>query len=117
MKKKNIPVLVFSGFVLCILLNNFIQSYIECKANYNFVITKIEVSPTNKLILYNNKKKIRFWNYIISDRQGVKAGDLLHKKSYSKYMYVYKKNMMGKYSKILKVNPTGLFPVEYFCDK
>lgn len=108
MKKKNIPVLVFGCIIFGVLLNTFIQSRKECKANYNFVITKIEVTPTNSLVLYHDKEKIKLWNYIISDRQGVKSGDLLRKKSYSKYLYVYKKNSKGQYSKIIKVNPLAI---------
>lgn len=117
MVKRYLIGFVFIGIVLFIFINTFIKSKNEYKKAYNFVITKIEISPTNTLILYDNKKKITLWNYTIMDYEGVKIGDLLCKKECSKYLYIYKKNDMGVYTVHLKVNPSGLFPFEWFCNK
>ncbi|MET3022105.1 hypothetical protein [Flavobacterium hydatis] len=116
MKKKNIIIIVFIGVALFIFLNTFFKSREEYRNNYNFVITKIEKSPTKTLIFYNNKEKITLWNYIITDYEEVEVGDLLSKKECSKYLYIYRKNDLGVYSLHLKVNPIGLFPFGWFCN-
>ena len=93
----------------------FILQQIKCKS-YNFIITKVEITPTHTLEVFNNNEKIAFWNYIISENEGVEIGDLIYKKKCSKYLYIYKKNEMGKYEEHLKVNLSNLFPIEWFCN-
>ncbi|OUL60733.1 hypothetical protein [Flavobacterium sp. AJR] len=116
MKKKYLIIFVFIGVALFIFLNTFFKSREEYRNSYNFVITKIEISPTKTLIFYNNKEEITLWNYIITDYEKVEIGDLLCKKECSKYLYIYRKNNRGVYNLHLKINPTGLFPFEWFCN-
>lgn len=117
MEKKYIIVLFITGAVLFIFLNTFIRSRNEYQKSYNFVITKIDITPTNSLEFFNKKEKIALWNYIISEDEGVEVGDLLCKKKCSKYLYIYKKNSNGNYIEYLKVAPSALFPIEWFCNK
>lgn len=117
MEKRYLIGFVFITLVLFVFLNTFIKSRNEYKKTYNFVITKIETTPTRTLDFYNNTEKIVLWNYIVSEKEGVEVGDLLLKKECSKYLYIYKKNNMGVYKVYLKVIPSGLFPFEWFCNK
>lgn len=105
---------IISSIVLFIFINTFIRSRNEYKIKYDFVITKITITPTKTLEFYNNKEKVVLWNYIISENEGVEVGDLLYKKECSKYLYIFKKNQAGKYIEHLKVIPSGLFPFEWF---
>ncbi|AYN03970.1 hypothetical protein [Flavobacterium sp. 140616W15] len=116
MVKKYIIGFVIVGVVLFIFLNTFIRSRNEYQKSYNFIITKVEITPTHTLEVFNNNEKIAFWNYIISENEGVEIGDLIYKKKCSKYLYIYKKNEMGKYEEHLKVNLSSLFPIEWFCN-
>jgi len=102
--------------VLCSFLNTFVNSRNECRQAYNFVISKIEITPTSTLEFYNNKEKIVLWNFIIPENEGVEVGDLLYKEKCSKYLYIYKKNDKGEYVVHLKVNSSGIFPCECFCN-
>lgn len=117
MEKRYLIGFIFIGIVLYIFLNTFIKSRNEYNKTYKFVITKIEITPTHTIEFYNNKEKIVLWNYIISENEGVEIGDLLCKKECSKYLYIYRKNDMGVYTVHLKVNPSGIFPFEWFCNK
>lgn len=116
MKKKYFMIIVFISIGFYILINTFLKSRKEYRTTYNFVITKIEVTPTYSLEFFDKSEKIVIWNYIISGNQGVEIGDSIYKKKCSKYLYIYKKNNNGKYEIYLKVSPSGLFPYEWFCD-
>jgi hypothetical protein len=95
----------------------FFKSREESIMSYNFVVSKIDVSPTKSMILYNNEKEIDLWNYDLRDYDGVETGDSIAKKKCAKYLYVYKKDKYtNKYKLFLKVEPTGLFPYKWFCN-
>lgn len=117
MKKKHIMIYIFLGVALFVFINTFIQTRNECKSDYNFTITKLEITPTKRLIFYDNEKEVSLWNYIVSANTGVDVGDKLIKGKCSKYLYIYKKNDQGEYFLHLKVKPSGLFPIEWFCNK
>ncbi|WP_291102483.1 MULTISPECIES: hypothetical protein [unclassified Flavobacterium] len=115
--KKYWPLIFFVLVVLYSFGNLFFKSREESVISYNFVISKINVSPTKSLILYKNENEVDIWNYDIRENEGVEAGDSIAKKKCAKYLYVYKKDKhTNKYKLFLKVEPTGIFPCEWFCN-
>jgi hypothetical protein len=116
MEKKYLFIGVFSCMILFVLINTFIKSRRECMKEYNFTITKIEVTPTRRLEFYNGNEKVILWSYIVLESEGVRVGDILCKKKCSKFLYIYRKNEKGENEEYLKVKPSGLFPVGLFCN-
>jgi hypothetical protein len=100
--KKYIIVYIFLIIVLFSIINPIIQKKIEYKKYYKFIITKIELTTTNSLVFYDEKKEIYLWNYNLREDQGIKVGDLLYKKANSNYIYFYRKDKNGKYYLYLK---------------
>ena len=115
--KKRIMIYIFLGILLFVFINTFIQTRKECNTDYNFIITKLEISPTNRLIFYDNEKEISLWNFIVSANSGVDVGDKLIKSKCSNSLAIYKKNDKNVYVLYLEVNSSGLFPLEWFCNK
>jgi hypothetical protein len=116
MKKKYIFPLIFVFIILFIFINTFIKSRNEHKKSYNFIVTKIEKTPTNTLEFYNKKEKIVFWNFIVSSNNNVEIGDLIIKEECSNFLFIYKKNKKLKYEKHSFIRFSGLFPSELFCN-
>ena len=77
--KKYWPVVIFFAIIVFVFINTFVHSYRENNIEYNFVITKTEVTPTSSLLFYDNEKKISLWNFIVSEKSGVKKGDVVYK--------------------------------------
>ncbi len=113
--KKYWPILIFGLIVIFTLINTFFKSKIENETQYNFVITKIEVTPTNSLVFYDKNKKISLWNFIVSENEKVNVGDMIYKERRSDYLYVMRKSINGDYKVYRKENYTGLFSRAIFC--
>ena len=110
-------VIVFGILIFGILINTFIHSRNEILNNYYFVITKIEVSPTNTLVFYNKEKEVQLWNYTIMDDENVLVGDIIFKDKCSKYLHVLRKDKKSnKYKEFLKVQPSGILKIEWICN-
>lgn len=115
--KKYWPLILFVLAVFYSFGNMFFKSKEENMISYNFVISKINMSPTNSLILYNNENEVDLWNYNIMQDEGVEVGDSVAKEKCAKYLYVYKKDKHTNKCKLyLKVEPSGIFPCEWFCN-
>ncbi|WP_234111061.1 hypothetical protein [Chryseobacterium sp. R2A-55] len=100
---------LFSLFVFIIVINYYLQSKKELKNEINFIITKIEVSPTKSLILYSNNREVKLWNYDIRDYEDVKVGDLVRKNKFAKELLVLRKNKKtGKYNVTITLMPSGI---------
>ena len=63
--KKYWPIVIFGIIVIFTLINTFFNSKIENEVQYNFVITKIEVTPTSTLVFYDRNKKVSLWNFTV----------------------------------------------------
>lgn len=63
---------------------------------------------------FDGKEEILPANYTILENEGVKVGDIVYKEKCSEYLYIYREDHREKYI-YLKVQPSGLFPYEYFC--
>ena len=98
------------------IVNTFIHAKMEFRNKYDFIISKIEITPTQRMSLYNEKgENIDFWSYIIMSYEDVKVGDYIYKDRCSRFLYVFKRNAFGKYEQHQKIAPTGMFPYEWFC--
>lgn len=92
------------------LINTFIRTKKEFKGKYEFTIKEVEVTPTKQLKFVDMEgKEISLWNYTIMQDQGVKQGDSIYKDKCSYYLYVFKKDNLGRYKVFKKVRPSGLF--------
>jgi hypothetical protein len=116
MKSKFLLPIIFIFIILSVLINTFIKSKNEHEKSYNFIITKIEKTPTKTLEFYNKKEKIVFWNFIVSSSNDVKIGDLIIKEKCSNILFIYKKNKKMKFEKHSFIKFSGIFPSELFCD-
>lgn len=75
----------------------------EDSTYYNFVVTKIELTPTYRMILYDKSKKILFHNFVIMDDEDVKIGDKIVKEKDSKVLRIFRKNKDGVYEENLVI--------------
>lgn len=93
-------------FFLCFFGIIIIRSYISYKNEnelyYNFVITKIEISPSFDMIFYNKDKKVLPHNFLIKNNEDIKIGDKIIKEKDSKILKVFRKNKDGVYEKHLE---------------
>lgn len=108
--------LIFLVVVAFLLVRQFLDAGKEFKSSYDFIIEKIEVTPTKKLILYDSIG-VEFFsvNYSIVENDNIEIGDSISKQSCSKLLYVYKKNDKGDYQEYKRKSPSGLFPYNWFC--
>ncbi|RKR09235.1 hypothetical protein C8C83_0855 [Flavobacterium sp. 90] len=111
MKSKILFVVIFFTIIfLGVITNFYFKSKQEMSKSYNFIITKIDITPTKSLVLYDNNKKIRLWNYDIRDYQDVKVGDVVCKHENSNFLFILRRNnLTGKYEEHLKISPSGIF--------
>lgn len=107
MKNKSVIfIFIFIFFILLVLINNFIQSKKGEIKQVNFLITKIEVTPTKSLILYDGDKEVELWNYDIRDYEDVKVGDLVCKDKKSEDLFILRKDKLtGKFKKNITLKP------------
>ena len=100
------------------LVNTFIRSRNEYHKKYDFIISKVSITPTRQLEFYDTTgEKVSLWNYTVMDYEGVSKGDSIFKDKCSFFLYVYKKNNRGEFKEYLRIRPTGLFPHSMFCEK
>lgn len=111
MKNKILFFVSFFAIIFLVVIANFyFKSKQEMSKSYTFIITKIDITPTKSLILYDNYKKVRFWNYDIRDYEDVKVGDVVCKSKNSEFLIILRRNnMTGKYEEHLKILPSGIF--------
>ena len=113
--KKYWPIIIVATIFVYLIFNNIFQCIRENNESYNFTISKVEVTPTRSLVLYNNDKKIELWNFIISENEKVKIGDLIYKEKCSPLLLIKRKNSIGEYEVYSKVNFSGIIPFEFLC--
>ena len=94
-------ILFFLCFIGFILIRSYRSSKIEDESLYNFVITKIEISPSYDMIFYNKDRKILPHNFLIKYKEDIKIGDKIIKENNSKVLFIYRKNNEGVYEKHL----------------
>ena len=99
-------IFIFGFFVLFVLINDFIQIRKGEKEQVNFIISKIDVSPTKSLILFDGDKEVELWNYIIPDYEYVKVGDLVNKNKNSQELFILRRDKItGKFMKNIILKP------------
>lgn len=69
-----IIVLISSVFI-----NTYYQSKKEYSVKYAFKISKINITPTKSLGVYDENKLISFWNFSLRETDNIKVGDYLFK--------------------------------------
>lgn len=106
-------------FLLCafifLTINGVIYGIYENKKAYNFQITKLESTPTSSLIFYDGKKEVILWNYIITNNQGVQAGDYLIKDKCSEFLFIKRKNKRGEFIEVIRSANISYF-ANLMCD-
>lgn len=108
---------IITAVLLFIICNTFFRSGNEYRTELNFKISKIEVSPTHSLKLFDAKGEgVLFWNYSIGDRQGIAVGDSIYKGACTEKLYVFKKDINNKYRFYSSTLPSGIIPLSWFCN-
>jgi hypothetical protein len=115
--KKKMMIAIFALMYIVPILTSLYNSKKEYQGEYSFVVSRLEITQTRTLMLYDmKKKKIGLWNYVIMADAGVSEADSVYKAPCSRFLFVFKKNNKGEYKQYLKIDPTGLFPYEWFCN-
>jgi hypothetical protein len=113
---KKIWPFIFLLFVLIFsTINSIINGIYENKKAYNFQITKLESTPTSRLIFYDGKNEITLWNYTVMNNEGVQVGDYLIKGKCSEFLFINRKNESGEFIEITKSNNDSYF-ANLMCD-
>lgn len=103
--------------VLFVFGNTYVSSRKEYKTELNFKISKIDITPTNSLELYDMKgEKISLWNFTLISNEGIIIGDSIYKGAFSEKLYVFKRNNDNRYKYYESVSPSGIFPLSWFCN-
>jgi hypothetical protein len=94
--------LLFLSFFLVTIIISYIDSQKELGKAYNFIITKIELTPTKLMIFYNKDEEVFFNNFRIIYYEDVRIGDKIVKEKNSKVLKIFRKNKDGVYEKHLE---------------
>lgn len=100
--------LIFFCFFGFFIIRAYLASKKEDDSYYNFIITKIELTPAYRMILYYGNKKILFHNFTIMDDEDVKIGDKVVKEKNSKVLKIFRKNKDGVYEKHIEIYSTNI---------
>src|SRR5690606_3159557 len=93
------------------MLNTLYNSKKEYQREYSFVVSRVEITPTQTLVLYDMKDtEFALWNYSVMADTKVSETDSVYKGPCSRFLFVFKKNKKGEYNQYLKIDPSGLFP-------
>ena len=115
-KNNRVVIVIIILIIAFIISNTFIHCRKEFVSGYDFEISKIEISPTNKLSLYDKEgKMVSFWNYSVRKNDNLSVGDSIHKAPCSEFLTIYKKNDKGVYQEYKRKGPSGPFPYNWFC--
>lgn len=115
MKGKIIPVLGLTVLVFYV-INAFVSSRRESRAEISFKISKIVTDPSSLSSFYDTEgKEISLWNFYLRD-EGLIVGDSISKKACSDELHIFKKDKNQKYEYYTSINSTGIFPLGWFCD-
>lgn len=110
-------IVIFALVLIVPMLITLYNSKKEYQGEYSFVVSRVEITPTKTVELYDMKqRKIGFWSYTIMADARVNEADSVYKAPCSKFLFVFKKNNRGEYKQYLTIAPTGLFPYEWFCN-
>ncbi|WP_281310023.1 hypothetical protein [Flavobacterium flavigenum] len=105
-------IIFFSLFFITVFSFIYINAIKENRKNYQFVITRFNERP-NSITFINNDNEFtlsRFDPHV----KDIEKEDSLVKKSFSKKIYIYRKNKKdGKYFLMFTLNYLGTFPIDW----
>ena len=113
--KKRFLIILLIILISSVFINTYYQSKSEYVNKYAFKISKINITPTKSLEVYEKNKKISFWNFSLRENNNIKVGDYLIKDSCSKFLYIYRKNEHNNDSLYLTLEKNSIFPIEWLC--
>jgi len=116
MFKKYIVLIVVIGALIYISANTYIKTRDEYKKSYNFVIERVEFTPTESVVVFDGTEKIGFWNFSIRKGHDIEVGDLLKKDSCSDKLNIYRKQSNGEYKLNVTIELSERFPVKWLCN-
>lgn len=96
-------------------MNTYYHSKNEYRDTYAFKISKINVTLTRSLEVYDENKMISFWNFSLRETDNIKVGDYLIKDSCSQFLYIYRKNKKNNDSLFLTLEKNSSFPIKWLC--
>lgn len=109
----------YAAFIIVIAVT-FIRSYFvekrEFRTDYNFEVTDLEITAKKEVTLYSGNRRIAFSLFSLRERNGIKKGDFIVKKSYSPYLYIYRKDSLGVKQLYLKVKGYNTWVFHGFDD-
>lgn len=112
-KIRYVPFLIFIVFVIFTFINTYFKSKAVHFANYDFVITKISITPTSTAIPYHGNIEKYMWQYTFYPKSIIEIGDSIHKGSEEKYLLIFRKDTTGNYIVVDSIKPTGMYSWKY----
>ncbi|TDO70463.1 hypothetical protein EV143_11186 [Flavobacterium chryseum] len=112
-KIKYLPIYIFIGAVLFSFINTYFKSRTVHFEKYDFVITKINDTPTGSAIPLQNDSEMNLWQYSFYPKSIIKVGDSIHKGSEEKYLYIFRKDETKNFILIDSIQPTGIYSWSY----
>lgn len=115
-RKGKIMLILLLTILLFYLINAFVSTRRESRAEINFKIGKIVIEPSSLSSYYDTQgNKIYFWNFQLRNR-GIGVGDSISKAACSDQLYIFKKAKNSRYRYYNSILSNGLFPLSWFCD-
>ncbi|MEO8240006.1 MAG: hypothetical protein ABI576_18010 [Flavobacterium sp.] len=103
----------FSLFFLTVFSLIYISARKENRKDYRFVITKVIESAKGYIAVSNSDNEFGFSSFD-SYKIDIEKGDSLVKKTFSKNVYIYRKDKKtDKYRLFLTLNESGTFPIDW----
>ncbi|MRX67533.1 hypothetical protein SAMN06265349_1011224 [Flavobacterium resistens] len=106
-------ILIFIGGIILLLINDYFKSRTVHFKKYDFVVTKVENTPTGGVTPFHNDIEIDMWQYDFFPYNCVKVGDSIHKGAEQKYLYIFRRDETQKFILIDSIQPTGIYSWPY----
>jgi hypothetical protein len=106
MKLKFLPIIIiFVIWIIGVSISKYFSLH-QKNISVDLIITDIERTPTNQLLLYNDGSLINLSNYTFMNYDDIKIGDSISKKENEDKLYFYRKNLESrKYQEKLMLLP------------
>lgn len=97
-----LPFLILQVIAIFLLVMDKYLSIKQKNISLNFIVTKIERTPTQRLKLYDGENELDLRNYTFAHYEDIKIGDSVVKTGNDDRLFFYRKNSEnGKYEKNL----------------
>lgn len=114
LRKNIITISIFFLIIIGLVINVLLKSKQCFQSSYYLVIDRIEDGGKGTELLYSEGKLINLMPY---SPAFIRVGDSISKDYCAEYVYFFRKDSLGNYYEIAKLEPINIFsPRSWFCD-